>query len=188
MSYGRGFEGAAYQTTKNLDITEIAKRIRVNLRNAQDLGSIPTEMTYTVKISRYAGGQSLDVALSGMPDTWAKANENAERHFPWPWLTREAAAVKQFVEEMLSMYNRDDSDVQSDYFDVHFHSSVTIVDERAQRFEAQERYVRAEQKKAAAERKAAGLPTRGGEAQASAARVANWARREFGERHPRPSN
>lgn len=184
MSYGRGFEGAAYQATSRLDITEIAKRVRVNLRNAAELGSLPAEMTFSVRISRFANGQSLDVDLSGMPDTWTYVSPGLEpnyaEHIPWHGgYTPAAKAVKSYVESMVEAYNRDDSDSQSDHFDVRFYSTVKIQDERAQRWEAQERYVKAAQKAAAAERKAAGLPTRGYRAAQAAGRVARQARAAF---------
>lgn len=184
MSYGRGFEGAAYQVTRNLDITEIAKRIRVNLRNAQELGALPAEMTFSVKVDRYAGGQAVDVDLSGMPDTWTYVSPGLEPNYAenTPWHGGYSPAAKSastYVKSMVESYNRDDSDAMVDYFDVHFYGHVTIRDERHQRFEAQERFVKAAQKQAAAERKAAGLPTKGKDAQRSAARVARQARAEF---------
>lgn len=179
MSYGRGFEGAAYQVTRKLDITEIAKRIRVNLRNAQELGALPAEMTFSVKVDRYSMGQSIDVDLSGMSDAWTYAPKDADDHRFGHQYSDAAKAAKSYVKSMVDSYNRDDSDAMVDYFDVHFYGHVTLRDERHQRFEAQERFVKAAQKRAAAERKAAGLPTKGKDAQRSAARVAHQARAEF---------
>jgi serine/threonine protein kinase HipA of HipAB toxin-antitoxin module len=68
----------------------------------------------------------------------------------------------------------------TDYIDVRFYGHVTIDDERSQRFEAIEREVKAAQKAVSAQRKAAGLPTKGKDAQIAAARAARDVRRSHG--------
>lgn len=184
MNHGRGFEGAAYTATRNLDITEIAKRIRVNLRNAQEMGALPAEMTFAVRIDRYSMGQSIDVTLSGMPDAWTFVSPGSEANWsenipPNGGYSQAAQEATSYVNDVVDSYNRDDSDSMTDHFDVRFYGRVKIQDERSQWFDAQERFVKAAQKSAAAARKAAGLPTKGRDAQWAAARVARQARIDF---------
>lgn len=179
------FEGAGYQATERLDIREIAKRVRVSLRNAQELGSLPAQATFSVAIRRYAGGQSIDVVMSGMPDSWTygpERNEYGEVQF-----SADAIAARNLAEELLNAYNYDNSDSMVDYFDRRYYGHVSIRDERWERFAAQERFVRAAQKKAVAERKAAGLPTKGRDAQWAAAKVARAARAQWVADHPEPT-
>ena len=191
MTYGRGFEGAAYKATERLDVTEIAKRVRVNLRNAQELGALPEAMTWTVQIRKFAGGCAIDVRLSGMPDTWTYNTPGLEADYcarvpQHGGYTTAAKAAHAYASEVLQSYNRDDSDVQTDYFDVKFYGGVEIHDEASQWWAAQEAHVREAQRKAAAARKAAGVPTRGRDAQYAAARVARDARAEYQAANPRP--
>jgi len=191
MSYGRGFEGVAYEATKDLDLTEVAKRVRVNLKNAQDMECLPPEMTWTVNVRRFAGGQAIDVVLTGMPDSWTYkqpglAEDYLNRVPRHGGLTEQAEAAREWAKAMLQSYNRDDSDVQTDYFDVHFYGDVTLHDEAAQWWDNQERHVRECQRKASEERRAQGLPTKGRDAQYAASRVASRARAEYQANHPRP--
>lgn len=181
MSYGRGFEGAAYRATERLDITEIAKRVRVGLKNAAELGALPEGMTWKVTIDRFSGGQSLDVRLSGMPDSWQFVSPGLPADYPNGVKqnggdTPEATAVVELVKSMVDSYNYDDSDAMTDYFNVRFWGHVRIEDERAQHFNAVEADVKAAQRAASAARKAAGLPTKGKAAQIAASRVAREVR------------
>lgn len=191
MSYGRGFEGAAYRATQSLDVTEIAKRMRVNLRNAQELGGLPAEMTFTVRTRKFAGGCAVDVHLSGMPDSWTYKAPGAPADYVhdvphFGGLTGAARAAVKLADEMLQAYNRDDSDSMTDHFDVHFYGHATLGDEGDQWFQAQEKAVRDAQAAACAARKAAGLPTKGRDAAWESGRVAAQARRDYVAANPRP--
>jgi hypothetical protein len=134
-------EGAVYREVGRLDIVEIAKRMRVNLKNAQSAGMLPEGARFSVTTDRFSMGQSVDVEIQGMPDSWTYTTREAywnpaetERIY-----SDEAAATVKAIESMLSEYNRDRSDIQSDYFDVWFYSHVRIEDERSAQFRAEEK-------------------------------------------------
>ena len=63
-----------------------------------------------------------------MPDSWTY--EPAEPgQFGHGRYTDAARATMKAIQDMLSEYNRDRSDIQSDYFDVWFYSHVKIESE-----------------------------------------------------------
>lgn len=191
MSYHT--EGVAYRATERLDVTEIAKRIRVGLRNAQELGGLPAEMTWTVQVSRGSMCRAIDVRLSGMPDSWTYLEPGLEPDYcAHPAVphhgghTDAANSALKIAEEIHAAYNFNDSDSMTDYFHVNYYGQVKITDEAGQWWDGQTRYVRAAQASAAAARKAAGIPTRGSDAQRAAARVARDATAEYCAANPRP--
>lgn len=146
-------EGAKYQSTKHLDLKEIAAQVRIDLRNAQNRGELPADATFTVRISRYSGGQSMNVMLAGMPDSWiynqpgqeSNYDEGIVRH---GGLTDAAYGAMRIMEAILFAYNYDGSDTQSDYFNVRFYGGASIQDER-------DRALRVAEKERQAARKAA---------------------------------
>jgi hypothetical protein len=96
----RGGAGSKYEETKDLDIAEVAKLVR------KDLAALKLPVKPSVRISRYSGGQSLDVHLKMERD---------------PELAKKIRAI-------LNSYNFDESDSQSDYFCVRFYGHVTFND------------------------------------------------------------
>ncbi|MDN5934193.1 MAG: hypothetical protein L0I24_24500 [Pseudonocardia sp.] len=132
-------QGSVYQSVGRLDVTEIAKRMRVNLRNAQSVGMLPAEAKFSVTTDRYAGGQSVDVTVKGMPDSWTytirdTAYGKAERVH-----SDAARATTEAIRAMLAEYNRDNSDSMTDYYSVWFSPGVTVEDERTAAFWAGEK-------------------------------------------------
>lgn len=137
-------EGSKLAETRNLDIAEIAKLVRKDLKAAQAAGELPADATFNVRIERFSGGQSLRVAVLGMPDTWTYNQPGLEPDYAnyvpaHGGQTDEATAAVRKIEGLVFAYNYDGSDSQSDYFNVRFYSSVTIQDEREQRFWAAEK-------------------------------------------------
>jgi hypothetical protein len=130
-------EGAVYRGQGHLNITEIAKRMRVNLRNAQSVGMLPAGAKFSVTTDRFSMGQSIDVTVKGMPDSWTYG-EPVEGRLGRPY-SDAATAMMKAIEGMLGEYNRDRSDAMTDYFDVWFYSHVTIEDERSAKFWAEEK-------------------------------------------------
>lgn len=124
------FVGSRYEATRNLDIAEVAKLVRVDLR---DLGK--RGFKCAVRISRYSGGQSLKVEVKTVPDgfsilnqarvAWEQENPNqCCTHLGW--LSDEATKVRDEIEAILAAYNQDKSDPMTDYFNVRFYSSVSF--------------------------------------------------------------
>lgn len=122
-------EGSVYREQGMLNITEIAKRMRVNLRNAQSIGMLPAKAKFSVTTDRFSGGQSIDVEVRGMPDSWTYTTRESIYGGEKRVYSDAAQATVKAIEQMLGEYNRDRSDIQSDYFDVWFYSHVKIESE-----------------------------------------------------------
>lgn len=122
-------EGSVYREQGHLNITEIAKRMRVNLRNAQSVGMLPEGAKFSVTTDRFSGGQSIDVEVRGMPDSWTYTTRESIYGGEERIYSDAAQATVKAIEQMLAEYNRDRSDIQSDYFDVWFYSHVKIESE-----------------------------------------------------------
>lgn len=114
--------GEHYEATKDLDIAAVAKRIRKDLRRA-----LPG-WTFSVRISRYSMGQSIDVKLQRLRDDVSAA---AVVDFEAPGCLDRVLAprgpLKEALDEALAIvdsYNRRDVDLMTDYWNVRFHRSV----------------------------------------------------------------
>lgn len=108
-----------------VDVAVIAKAVRADIKAAVKVGDIP-KAKYSVRLSRFSGGQSIDVTISDLP---FKARET--RAHPYggtgQFLTAEADAVHGKVDAILNAYNHDGSDAMTDYFDVRYYGH-TVVD------------------------------------------------------------
>lgn len=139
-------EGSKYQATSDLDITEIAKLVRTDLKAAQVAGTLPADATFAVRISRFSGGQSLDVDITGMSDAWIYVDPSEQHGRVDEIFTAEAREATRTAARIVNAYNYDGSDIQSDYFNVRFYGHVKIQNEREQRFWAAEKARKAQRK------------------------------------------
>jgi hypothetical protein len=124
---GYGTEGELYQATRNLDITEIAKLIRKDLKDEIFAG-----LKFSVRIDRFSMGQSIDCTITDAPETFAVINPNFEIAFALGNCTHgisrytdNAAALLKVVEKVVNKYNYDDSDGMIDYFSNKYYSHVS---------------------------------------------------------------
>jgi hypothetical protein len=121
--------GEKYQ--KGLDIAEIAKLVRKDIRAAIKSGNLP-EIRTSVRISRYSGGQSLNVEIKGVPDgfvihnpEWVRFSlENPHIVPRIPRYSEKSRDVEKTLERIVSAYNHDGSETMIDYFDVNFYAHV----------------------------------------------------------------
>lgn len=136
------FRGSKYSATERLDIAEVAKLVRKDIK-AQVPG-----VKVSVRISRYSGGQSLDVDVMSVPDGLEVANLERVRfdlehglyaYTHLPLLSADGEALLAQIRAIVAAYNRDNSDIQSDYFDVRFYSTTKF--DRAVRDASRERLV-----------------------------------------------
>lgn len=135
MSYGRGFVGEKY-ASERLDVAEIAKRMRAWIKAARKAGEagggfdLPAEAKVSVRIERFSMGQSINIAVLADP-AWvyvapgaaADYSDNRPAH---GGQTLAAHKVEAIIKAELNSYNRDDSDPQTDYFDVWFYGHVDV--------------------------------------------------------------
>lgn len=104
--------GSKYAEVENLDITEIAKLIRKDIKN--ELPAIKA----SVKIERYSMGQSIDVvAWTDVPIyvVGRDLNSNGQRLY-------------DKLKEIVDAYNFNDSDSMTDYFHVNFYGGVRLLE------------------------------------------------------------
>lgn len=127
--------GSKHDATRNLDIAEIAKRMRTDIKALGLASGIKT----SVRIQRYSGGQSIDVRITALPDgfrilsekfaSWRKQFPEREHRFPGGAAEQRSAEYHQLVEQLQRVhgaYNRDNSDSMTDYFDVRYYGSVGL--------------------------------------------------------------
>lgn len=101
--------------------TEIAKLIRAEIVDAKKNGALPKELKVSVRSSSFAGGQAIDVVLSGLPkdEVWV-----FDEYYKVHVLTETAEQLQNFVEAIRADWNLDRSDAQVDYFDVMYYGST----------------------------------------------------------------
>lgn len=56
--------GSQYEATKDKSVKEIASLIRSEVRKATKKGIIPAEWDYSVRLHRFAGGQSIEIHVA----------------------------------------------------------------------------------------------------------------------------
>jgi len=120
----------------SLSIIEIAKRVRGDVKAAVADGRLPASLAVGVRVHKYAGGRSLNVDIKAMPGdiltpervAWEVANPHASYHDAPSRYAPEAKAALELVEAIVAAYNYDNSDIESDYFNVNFYEHISIDD------------------------------------------------------------
>jgi hypothetical protein len=127
------FRGSKFEATRSLDVKEIAKRMRADIK-ALGLGA---GFKCAVRIDRFSGGQSIDIRVT-VPDDfkfWAEPRVSWFKQFgdngrfPGPMedqYSPEFIAMKERLDAVHNSYNRDNSDSSSDYFCVRYYGSVNF--------------------------------------------------------------
>jgi hypothetical protein len=132
-------EGSKYQSGR--DIVEIAKMIRADIAAAMKAGELP-KMKIGVTTSRFAGGQSLTIAVKTFPGQVLnparvlaqelKISEYGGTSFVWH--CEQYARVQRTLEGIGNAYMRSESDMQTDYHNTNFYLTVSCqVDTLAER-------------------------------------------------------
>lgn len=119
--------GSKYESVKNSDPAEVAALIRADIKAEVKAGRLP-KATYSVRLSRYAGGRSIDVRASRFPfavhvEGWEAARDAGVKK---AWLSRDAYAVEVALTAIVDAYRRAVSHGQSDYYECNFHGDVTV--------------------------------------------------------------
>jgi len=129
--------GAKYDATKSLDVAEIAKRMRAEIKAL----NLRAGFKISVTIQRFSGGRSIDIRVREVPADfryWSDAAASYEKQFgagcggglwrfpggPKDQHSAEYIDVESKLEAIHGAYNRDNSDSMSDYFDVRYYGSV----------------------------------------------------------------
>lgn len=110
----RVFIGEKYEATKTLRMAELSKLIKADIKAA-----LPG-FKFSVRTRDH---HAIDISVTAAPVGFVV--KRPEPHeFLAGWMTDEARTVHDRIEAIANAYNRDASDIQSDYFDVHFYLSV----------------------------------------------------------------
>lgn len=138
------FVGGRYQ--RGQDIKDIAATLRKEFRAARKyaarttasgdiglavidpIGDIPESFKISVRIDRFSGGQSIDIAVTNVPKEdgeWFTYEEDMWREMRLV-PTRRLKDLIGALEDALDAFNYDGSDTQTDYFNVNFYGHVTI--------------------------------------------------------------
>jgi hypothetical protein len=127
-----GTVGAKYNT--DLDIKEIAKLVRKDIKAAVKAGSLPKEMKVSVRVKRYSGGQSLNLNVKSFPGGFlnpayvkaVKVNPHlCYTEYPPRYYLHVSRALTT-LDNLANAYNYNNSDTMVDYFDVNYYVSVNV--------------------------------------------------------------
>lgn len=137
----RKFTGKKFEATKNMDIKDIAKLVRMDIATAKKAGQLPRLMKVSVSIERYSMGCSLCVTVkewSGrvVNPAWCLGSIN-DPHGPnrAPRYTEQGTAWLEVLEAIANDYNYDNSDSETDCYEKAFslHVGFAHIPEDAER-------------------------------------------------------
>lgn len=109
--------GSKHAQTKDFDIREIAKLVRRDLKAEQQAGRLRSDIRISVRIERFAYGQSLKARLTWLDKTTDGLFET---------LRRDDDETGATIARIIAAYNFDGSDLQSDHFNVRFYAQVSV--------------------------------------------------------------
>lgn len=135
LNTARNEIGNKYEETKDLDVADIAKLVRKDIADAKKSGALPKGLKTSVKISRYAGGQSLRVIIKDLDDMDI-FTQGAKDHIketgcifqyrPIDTYNEKFVQMKKTLEAIHESYNFDKSDSMTDYFHVNYYGQVEL--------------------------------------------------------------
>lgn len=128
-----GTYGSKYETEGRGPKTEIAKRIRADVKHAQTLpSSDPMSLPAGLKLSvRTRGYNAIDLNVTACPAAiLSPAAALMLEIFPntfseLPRYSKEGARILAVLERIMGQFNFDKSDIQSDHFHVNFYGHAT---------------------------------------------------------------
>ncbi|MDQ2737929.1 MAG: hypothetical protein M3Y35_04740 [Actinomycetota bacterium] len=145
LSTPRREQGEAFVGTKyaggHQPASDIGKSLRADIKHAQLAGALPRSARFSVTSSAYSGGQSVRVEVQDLPDRDTRVI-NWKGGYVTERLSEAGEELQKTVRSMLNAYQRDNSDIQSDYFDVQFYGDVTIQSEHGRDYDEMEKFTR----------------------------------------------
>jgi hypothetical protein len=143
--------GENYISDYRVSTTEIAARIRADLKIRRNLGKrtakaaedqfslalkdviadAPASIKFSIRSAYFSGGSSIDVTIKGVPTEWGWVKDPEydpmDCYHSRKWIESDALkALKAEVSRVHQSYNHDGSDIQTDYFDVLFYGHVEV--------------------------------------------------------------
>lgn len=96
----------------------VAQDIRTDLKAAQASGELPTDLKFSVKMD--ARGSAIRVRIAGVKNI--RVRDDLGRDVTTP----EAKAIYDKVDRITNAYNRNNSDIMTDYFDTDYYGFVNL--------------------------------------------------------------
>lgn len=143
--------GSKYHETKDLDVADVARLVRADIKVGVHLGALPAALGYRVRIERYSMGQAINVTVTGLTDVQHFTTNGYGRMV----LSRGAQQIEDTLKAVLAAYNRDNSDGAADYYEVRFAAEVDVQTEEDAAAEAAHRDRQATRRARRAQRAAA---------------------------------
>lgn len=116
--------GNKYMETRDLDIAEVAKLVRKDIKAAVKNGHLPADTKYSVRIERFSMGQAINITAT-LPDRPARVRIDREYDGQYGY-TNESNAINAVLNAIVNAYNYDNSDVLTDYFQVRFYCTPQV--------------------------------------------------------------
>ena len=113
-----GFKGDKYTQTRDLPLKDVAQLIKKEILTKHP------EIKVSVSTESYSGGQSINIKVKDVPfKPYRKVELYPGENSSYYTLayTEEGKALIEEIKTISNQYNRDNSDLQTDYFDVHFY-------------------------------------------------------------------
>lgn len=124
-------ENAGNKYEAGLDVVEIAKRVRKDIKDTVKAGDLPKGIKVSVRIDRFSMGRSIDATIKTLGGEQIHTDEflrwvaeNGYTHDMPERYTEVARVAKEAIEQIVAAYNFDNSDSQTDYFHVNFWGHV----------------------------------------------------------------
>jgi hypothetical protein len=133
--------GSKRNTEKYVPVTEIAKNLRADIKEAKDKGYLPKNVTYSVSTDKYSGGQSIRIAAKGLKkeDVFNTIDDEDGYRGQREVYTEKGAELRKRLETLADAYNSKSMHGEIDYFNVDYHSSVSLQTEEDAKWENQEK-------------------------------------------------
>jgi hypothetical protein len=110
---------------RDRDVVDVAKLVRKDIKAAVAAGELPADAKYSVRISRFSMGRSVDVSvkLATSDVVWTEADDWAPaRWAPSP----ERGQGEKAVQQILDQYSRWESDSMTDYHQTSFYTGIQV--------------------------------------------------------------
>lgn len=117
------FRGNRYDS--KLTTVEIAKLIRADIKAALSEGKLPAGVKVSVRSSSFSGGSAIDITITEVPEGTVIFNQDFDDHRRNSY-TDQVFGWMELLRDIGLQYNRNDSDIMTDYFSVNFYLHARI--------------------------------------------------------------
>jgi hypothetical protein len=138
------WQGSKYEQARRLDLAEIAKLMREDIKISRKVGKsapgatdlavldpiadAPAQIKVSIRSRYFSGGGAIDIVIRNVSAEWGWTEGEIDNGYSDGRVHKIAtpafAAYKAAIDEIHSAYNYDNSDAQVDYFDRHYWGSV----------------------------------------------------------------